>query len=104
MQQPKFVSLIALWIVVGGCSGDPGAAGQPGAAAPDTVVGSEPFGANDQCSNGGVTVSIGSDTNGNGALDDSEVKQSFNLCSGDRGSSAISGISSHAGKNDLRNP
>ncbi len=57
-------------------------AGQAGADAPATVVGSEPFGPNDQCNNGGVTVSIGGDADGNGKLDDSEVNQSFDLCSG----------------------
>ncbi|HEY5955225.1 MAG TPA: collagen-like protein, partial [Polyangiaceae bacterium] len=76
------IRVFSLLIAVGGLCACEGSAGKD--AAP-TVAASEPFGPNDRCSNGGVTVAIGPDVNGNGKLDADEPGQSFELCSGQRG-------------------
>ena len=78
------------------CTGDQGAAGDAGASALSTTT-VEPAGAN--CSEGGIKVQVGIDTNGNGALDASEVTGTSYVCNGSGKDSLVKTSPELAGAN-----
>lgn len=54
-------------------------------AQPEALTRVTPATADATCTNGGVVIATGRDTNGNGKLDDSEVKDQSTVCSGSTG-------------------
>jgi hypothetical protein len=91
--------------LVAGCGGDNSANGTNGANAANSGVGlntlvtvvAEPAGAN--CAYGGVSVNAGTDTNGNGVLDPSEITSTQDVCNGANGSNGSNGASGANGSN-----
>jgi len=73
------------------CNGAPGAQGNPGAVSLVRQV-DEPAGAN--CTFGGKAIMSGVDTNGNGALDASEVTATSYVCNGAPGAPGTNGLNS----------
>lgn len=82
--ETRYFSLLLVVTGLGACQGP------AGSDAPPTVVGSKTFGPNAMCMTGGVTVTVGPDSNRNGKLDADEEGDSFDLCSGERGPSGNS--------------
>ncbi|HEX7666964.1 MAG TPA: hypothetical protein VF407_20685, partial [Polyangiaceae bacterium] len=70
--------------------------------APATLTSVTPTGPDATCTNGGVMVKSGADTNGNGKLDDSEVTDTKEICTG--GSSAVLSTTTAVGQGDLNCP
>lgn len=70
-----------------GAPGAPGAAGSPGTVTASLVrTGNEPSGAN--CAAAGIRIQSGPDTNNNGALEESEVKDTVFACNGTAGTAS----------------
>jgi len=65
--------------------------GNPGAAGTSTLVRVRPEAAGVNCALGGSAVLAGSDTNGNGALEDSEASSVSHVCNGANGSNGPTG-------------
>ncbi len=64
------------------CNGAPGAQGSMGAPGLTTLVSSSPEAAGTNCAAGGVRLQFGTDTNGNGTLEASEVSATSYVCNG----------------------
>lgn len=81
-----------------GEAGQPGDPGTPGAPALTRTV-TEPAG--DNCPFGGIEVQVGTDTNGNGELDDSEVVagNTSYVCNGEGTSALVDTAAEPAGEN-----
>lgn len=51
------------------------------------LVNTEPESAGDNCSSGGIKITVGQDDNANGTLDESEIESTSYVCNGNNGSS-----------------
>ena len=83
MKQIRSTLMLALSLVAISCGGDdgaPGSAGDAGASAVVSVSNEAP-----NCANGGFTVSVGVDLDGDGILDESEVESTQEVCNGEQG-------------------
>ena len=76
-----------------GCEGAEGIMGESGTDGINTLVttATEPIGAN--CANGGIKVSFGSDTDGDGVLSATEVTNETYICNGDDGDDGVANVS-----------
>ncbi len=87
------MSLLAT-IVAAGCTGDYGTNGTNGTNGSnglETLVSIVAVPAGPSCTSGGVAVEAGTDTNGNGVLDPSEITSTQDVCNGANGASGASG-------------
>ena len=83
----KYLALSSLTAVVVGCSGD--------TIFPDPALVERVDATAEQCANGGVVITTGVDTNGNGTLEVGEVRDSQVVCNGttgDKGSTGQDGL------------
>jgi len=98
----KTINILAVAVLLYGCSGDdgePGPSGQdgqdgtPGADGADgaTALITTAAASESQCSAGGFIINVGVDTNNNGALDDDEISATEVLCNGADGSEGSDG-------------
>jgi hypothetical protein len=86
---PGFVLSIAfLPAAAVGCGGDDGT---------DAIVDFSRVAAGDECANGGIRVSTGTDDNGNGKLDEDEVTRTRYICSGSPGEAGETGPAGDSG-------
>ena len=76
---------------VDGTDGQAGDAGQDGEDGSDALVSTVEEPAGDNCEDGGVAVSYGSDTNNNGELDEEEVTGVDYICNGTDGTNGAAG-------------
>ncbi|MEO1303181.1 MAG: 5'-nucleotidase C-terminal domain-containing protein [Myxococcota bacterium] len=68
----------------GGATGPEGDAGSDGSDGASSLFSQTPFGPDDQCTNGGIRLDSGVDTNRDGTLNEDEITESNVLCSGPR--------------------
>ncbi len=95
---------LALVLMVAACTGEdgkPGEAGQPGAPGVSALTRTAAEPAGEQCPFGGIQVEVGTDTNGNGVLDDGEVvaANTSYVCNGEGTSALVATTAEPAGEN-----
>ena len=90
---PLCLSTTVLAVAVFACG-----SGSNGANGTSALVNTTPEPAGANCPNGGTKVDVGDDTNGNGTLDASEIKQTRYVCAGANGASGSNGTNGTNGK------
>lgn len=91
-----------LSFVLSGCindTSDSGSSVNEGSLLPGTVMRTSAFDESEQCPAGGVLIELGTDTNKDGTLQDSEVEQSQEICNGLSGTDGTDGIDGADGVN-----
>ena len=71
-----------------GSSGPPGPPGSPGPAGEASLIKTKALPPGPTCPNGGIEVDVGTDANGDGVLEDSEVTSTADVCTGSGASTA----------------